>query len=73
MTLSAWEYKFEVNLGEERIGANPEARLNRLGSEGWELVAVLVRDKTSNVVYYFKRPKRVFTMTNKPEGNCAVG
>jgi Domain of unknown function (DUF4177) len=72
MTANAWEYKFEVNLGEEMIGTAPEAELNHLGSEGWELVTVFVRAEI-DVVYYFKRPKRFFAVTNMPEGNYAVG
>jgi hypothetical protein len=37
-----------------------EVSLNRLGEEGWELVAV-VSDSTNNYVYTFKRPERYNT------------
>lgn len=47
-----WEYKqFKVNLDEE--SPLDEARLNKLGNNGWELAAVLTHNKTAH--YYFKR------------------
>ena len=49
-----WEYKTLV-IGETVFSRSPEKKMNELGAQGWELVAV------SNVVsaaseLYFKRP-----------------
>ena len=48
-----WEYKkVQLNMDQQEILS--EGRLNDLGKEGWELAAVLTRDKAAH--YYFKRP-----------------
>ena len=57
-----WEYKLEINLGEQNaeIGAPDTTEvLNDLGADGWELVSVVeVTTKTGghNMAFYFKRP-----------------
>ncbi len=43
-----WEYKVVA------INVEDEIQLNRLGSEGWELVAVIVK---FSIWAYFKRKK----------------
>ena len=48
-----WEYKqIKLNLNDDV--PLEEGRLNELGKEGWELVAVVTHNKTAH--YYFKRP-----------------
>jgi hypothetical protein len=42
-----WEYLTEKNLNERR--------LDFFGSEGWELITVIVAS-TGNFLYFFKRP-----------------
>ena len=37
--MEKFEYKFEVNLGDDGGTENTEEELNKLGNEGWELVA----------------------------------
>jgi hypothetical protein len=49
-THSTWEYRIESDLA--------EAALNRLGAEGWELVAVDTRN--GNATCYLKRPRLDF-------------
>ena len=53
-----WEYRILTDRG--RMGRVTADDLNRVGEEGWELVAVL-RDPASTepqINYYFKRPKQ---------------
>jgi len=47
--MQKWEYK--------RLAGASVADLNKLGDEGWELVAITFGDYDMNNVYYFKRPK----------------
>jgi hypothetical protein len=55
--MKSWEYKLK-HLHIERDGlVEVEQYLNRLGSEGWELVA-LVADFSGGADAYFKRPSR---------------
>src|SRR5262245_30412877 len=67
---SGWEYK-TATAKEVRDLANNDltAGLNRLGEDGWELVAVEPRSDTGrslrDATYYFKRPKSV--MAAAPE------
>ncbi len=44
--MQRWEYKVFVESGDRAV-----AELNRLGREGWELVAVI-----ETQVFYLKRP-----------------
>jgi hypothetical protein len=50
----AWEYTMLVDHG--RMGHVDENKLNRLGRQGWELVAVFKESVDANTNYYFKRP-----------------
>ena len=50
----AWEYRV-INRSIADEGTLPEADLNVLGSEGWELVAVV--PLPANVQFFFKRVK----------------
>jgi Domain of unknown function (DUF4177) len=55
---AAWEYRVETNLGVdlEKMSENPEAALDDLGSEGWELITMLqVVRQSSTMAYFFKR------------------
>ena len=45
-----WEYKLMA-------GWLTEIELNRLGEDGWELVAVILTPVDKNFDYIFKRPK----------------
>lgn len=45
-----WEYKLMA-------GWLTEIEMNRLGEDGWELVAVIVTPVDKNFDYIFKRPK----------------
>ena len=55
--MKKWEYKLK-HLHIERDGLiDVEKHLNQLGSEGWELVA-LVADFSGGADAYFKRPRR---------------
>lgn len=46
-----WEYK--------RIASDSETRLNELGAEGWELVAIASNNEKNSVHFsVFKRPAR---------------
>lgn len=47
-----WEYKTAF-VGSGGKQGEPEASMNKLGDEGWELVAVYTGNQG-----YFKRPKR---------------
>ena len=53
-----WEYKIEINL--DKHGAeDAENELDKLGTEGWELVSVVeasTKSGGSNMVFFFKRP-----------------
>jgi len=57
--MTKFEYKFELNLGEP-IDDKPdttEEELNKLGQDGWELVAVSPCGKENSYLgYWFKRP-----------------
>jgi ribosomal protein S11 len=53
-----WEYK-AIHIPVKTNGSESVAALNKLGSEGWELVAVQSNSsETINGVMYFKRPKQ---------------
>ena len=58
---SQWEYKI-INIRSEhyRLDPNAVSELNRLGSEGWELVSVtsvnFKTGATDNIARVFKRP-----------------
>jgi hypothetical protein len=58
--MTKWEYKVETNIGVDwkTMTENPEPGLNKLGSEGWELIVVLqiTRGGGSTMGYIFKRP-----------------
>ena len=45
-----WEYHTAV------LQPGNEEQLNRLGSQGWELVAVVPEGKLARPTFYFKRP-----------------
>ena len=44
--------------GTRSRGSASEAKLNELGAQGWELVAVRNDGNSSQPVFYFKRPKK---------------
>ncbi len=48
-----WEYKLLSMYGTR----NDEAKLDGLGSEGWELIAVTSQSLTSTSIAYLKRKK----------------
>jgi hypothetical protein len=53
-----FEYKFELNIGDGFADDedHTEEELNKLGSEGWELVAVSPCGKENSCLgYWFKR------------------
>jgi hypothetical protein len=57
--MTKFEYKFELNIGESFTGGDhrTEEELNKLGGEGWELVAVSPCGKDNSYLgYWFKRP-----------------
>jgi len=47
--MQKWEYKVMNQLS--------EAGLNKLGAEGWELVAITFDDSGRSRIFYFKRSK----------------
>lgn len=49
----AWEYMILRDHG--RMGHVDEKQLNRVGREGWELVAIFKESPESNTAFYFKR------------------
>jgi len=51
-----WEYKV-VPASELRPDYNYGEYLNKLGAQGWELVAVTDSNNTANTVMYLKRAK----------------
>jgi hypothetical protein len=51
---ATWEYHTAA------IRPDDEAHLNRLGAEGWELVAVVPAENPASPVCYFKRPALSF-------------
>ena len=59
--MTSWEYKI-INIRSEhyRLDPNAVSELNRLGSEGWELVSVtsvnFKTGATDNIAMVFKRP-----------------
>jgi selenocysteine lyase/cysteine desulfurase len=59
--MNQWEYKI-INVRSEHYRLDPNAvtELNRLGSEGWELVSVtsvnFKTGATDNIAMVFKRP-----------------
>jgi hypothetical protein len=59
--MNQWEYKI-INIRSEHYRLDPNAvtELNRLGSEGWELVSVtsvnFKTGATDNIAMVFKRP-----------------
>ena len=58
-----WEYKTITVFGVDSLPPTSAEQLNRLGSEGWELVTILYQESNSNpsqrhrAEYYFKRAK----------------
>jgi hypothetical protein len=46
----SWEYHVVV------LSRADEEQLNRLGDEGWELVAVVAEGQPASSIFYFKRP-----------------
>jgi hypothetical protein len=52
-----WEYKTVAADGLVELGKNEQGGLDKLGDDGWELVAVTPAQSFSKAVYYFKRPK----------------
>jgi hypothetical protein len=57
--MTKFEYKFELGVGESLSGKDDqvEVALNKLGSEGWELVTVSPCGKGNSYLgYWFKRP-----------------
>jgi hypothetical protein len=54
-----WEYKTVTGDGLVELGKNEQGGLNKLGDDGWELVAVTPGQGFTKVAYYFKRPKAV--------------
>ncbi len=59
--LTAWEYNVLWHHEIAAYGPKPvslEEGMNKLGAEGWELVAVEPRREGATAVYYFKRPRR---------------
>lgn len=46
-----WEYK----IMHEPLGGEGEFHMNKLGQEGWELVAVTTHTHSSSAIFYFKR------------------
>ncbi len=59
--MNQWEYKI-INVRSEhyRLDPNAVSELNRLGSDGWELVSVtsvnFKTGATDNIAMVFKRP-----------------
>jgi hypothetical protein len=55
--LERWEYKHEIRgFNPHQSIAMPEAQLNDLGVQGWNLIAILSpKDKDDRVHYIFKR------------------
>ncbi len=53
--MQKWEYLRVLVSGE--IRDNPDMELDKLGEEGWELVAVRPASVTMVEVWFFKRPK----------------
>ncbi len=52
--MTRWEYLTEMP---ERRGVGlPDARLNELGTAGWELVTVVVQSEHATPRWVFKRP-----------------
>jgi len=49
-----WEYKTTTLYP---TGPSAESEINKLGKDGWQLVAVVDANSGSNAIYYFKRPK----------------
>lgn len=57
--MTKFEYKFELNLGVDDDGVvdNVEEELDKLGAEGWELIAVSPCGKDNSYTgYWFMRP-----------------
>jgi hypothetical protein len=57
--MTKFEYKYALNIGESFTGGDSyvEQELNKLGDEGWELVAVSPCGKDNSYLgYWFKRP-----------------
>lgn len=46
--MQKWEYKIEENAS--------ESKLNELGNDGWELVAVSMKTSLMGYRFYLKRP-----------------
>jgi hypothetical protein len=58
--MTRFEYKFGLDIGDEPSDGDDhtEERLNELGDEGWELVAVSPVGKDNRYLgFWFKRPK----------------
>jgi hypothetical protein len=54
---SQWEYKIDYLGGGHAKIKDTEAELNKLGSDGWELITIRFNESGSDVAYY-KRLKR---------------
>ena len=61
--MTIWEYKIDVGLA---VSSKPKrdetlSTLNKCGEEGWELVALLPSQSTSDMLdwWIYKRPKSV--------------
>lgn len=50
--MQTWEY-----LTAPVMVHNTKAILDNFGSDGWELVSIIVMPDTNNLVAYFKRPR----------------
>jgi hypothetical protein len=56
----AWEYLAVADRG--RLGHVDQAKLNEIGTQGWELVTVFRESPETHTMYFFKRP---LGMSNK--------
>jgi len=60
--MTAWEYKI-INIRSENYRLDPNAaeQMNRMGTEGWELVSItsvnFKSGATDNIAMVFKRPQ----------------
>ena len=66
---TAWEYR-AVGVNKADVNASPDrhwAEMQKLGSEGWELVAVYPLDK--RIDYVFKRQASVDIVTGVPRAS----
>ena len=57
--MQGWEYKIDINLDNHSL-EDCQNELDKLGTEGWELVTVLDSPTESgghNRLFFFKRPE----------------